>query len=157
MTSGPLPQTFTARLTGEATGPTGIVVPPEVMAALGPKKTPAVWVSCSGHQYRSTVAVRGGRFMIPVSAAERTAAGVKAGDTLEVTLTLDLEPRTVAPPADLEAALAARPEARTAFMLLAPSKQKELVRQLEEAKTPDTRARRLQKWLTALGAGEQES
>ena len=79
MTPGPLPQTFTARLTGEATGPTGIVVPPEIIAALGPKKTPSVQVGFAVHQYRSTVAVRGGRFMIPVSAAERTAAAMRSG------------------------------------------------------------------------------
>ncbi|WP_424951039.1 YdeI/OmpD-associated family protein [Deinococcus sp.] len=146
-------QTFTTTLSGDEVGPTGLRVPPEVMAALGPRKNPAVLVGFAGHTYRSTVAVRGGAFMIPVSAARRAAAGVRAGDTLEVTLDLDLEPRGAQLPADLSAALDAQAGATGAFAALAPSKRKETVRQLEEAKTPETRERRLAKILTALGQG----
>jgi Domain of unknown function (DUF1905) len=40
---------------------TGIVVPPEVVAGLGPSRRPAVRVTIKGHTYRSTVASMGAR------------------------------------------------------------------------------------------------
>lgn len=144
-------QRFTTRLSGEPGKPTGIEVPPDVMAALGERKNPPVRVSFSGHSYRSTVAVMGGRFMVPVSAAHRESAGVQAGDELSVTLELDLEPRTVELPDDLKAALDRQPGGAAAFEALAPSRRKEFVRQLEEAKTPETRERRLTKIVSGLG------
>lgn len=145
-----MPVTFLTHLSGAPDGPTGIEVPPEIMAQLGPKKTPAVTVGLGRHSYRSTVAVRAGRFLIPVSAAHREAAGLKAGDPVEVTLDLDTAPRTVEIPADLEAALS-QIGARAAFDALAPSKRKEAVRQLDEAKTPETRERRLAKIMAQFG------
>ena len=59
---------------------TGLEVPAEVIASLGNSKRPPVVVSLAGHSYRSTVAVMGGVFMIPLSKANREAAGVKGGD-----------------------------------------------------------------------------
>ena len=69
----------------------------------------------NGYTYRSTVAAYGDVFMLPLSAAHRAAAGVKAGDAVEVTIELDTAPRTVEAPADLAAALAAQPGAAAAF------------------------------------------
>ena len=59
---------------------TGIQVPPEVVASLGPSKKPAVKVTINGYTYRSTVATMGGVFMIAVSAEVRERAGVAGGD-----------------------------------------------------------------------------
>jgi antitoxin component of MazEF toxin-antitoxin module len=130
---------------------TGIEVPAAHMAALGLKKNPPVVVYLPGYSYRSTVAVMNGAFMIPLSAAHRQAAGVAAGMQVEVTLELDLAPRSVELPADLAAALAAAPGSQAAFDALAPSKRKELVRQVEEAKASETRTRRIAKIVTDLG------
>ena len=142
--------TFTTYVTGTDGSPTGIEAPPDAITELGPKKNPAVKVHLPGYSYRSTVAVMGGKFMIPLSAAHRTAAGLKAGDRVEVTLELDLEPRTVEIPEDLAAALAAKAGATTAFDALATSKRKEFVRQVVEAKSQETRARRITKIVTEL-------
>jgi hypothetical protein len=122
---------------------TGLVVPAEVVVALGSSKRPPVVVSLAGYSYRSTVAVMGGVFMIPLSKANREAAGVKGGDQVEVKLELDQAPRTVDLPEDLAAALEAKPGARAAFDASAPSMQKEYVRQVESAKAAETRARRI--------------
>lgn len=122
---------------------TGLEVPPEIIAKLGSSKKPAVIVTLAGYTYRNTVAVMGGVFMISLSKANREAAGVKGGDKVEVTLELDSEPRTVTVPDDLAAALAAKPRAMAAFDALAPSKRKEFVRQVEEAKAQETRERRI--------------
>ena len=122
---------------------TGIEIPPEIIASLGTSKKPAVLVTLNGYTYRNTVAVMGGKFMVGVSAEHREAAGVKAGDTLDITLQLDTAPRNVELPNDLAAALAAVAGARAAFDASSPSKRKEFVRQVEDAKTEETRARRI--------------
>jgi uncharacterized protein YdeI (YjbR/CyaY-like superfamily) len=73
---------------------------------------------------------------------------VTAGETVTVTLELDAEPRTVDVPADLARALKAA-GARDAFERLAPSHRKEHVRAIEEAKRPETRAKRMAKTVEA--------
>lgn len=143
--------TFNTNIAGESNGPTGIEVPAESITALGSSKKPAVKINVSGYEYRSTVAVMGGKFTIPLSAAHRTAAGLKAGDPVEVTLELDTEPRTVEIPEDLAAALAERDGATEAFEKLAPSRKKEFVRQVVEAKAEETRQRRITKIVAELG------
>lgn len=142
-------QTFTATITGRASGPTGIQIPPGVMAALGPKKNPAVHISVAGHSYRSTVAVMGGAFMVPLRAAHRAAAGVQAGQQVQVTLALDTVPRTVTLPAELEQALADA-GVRAAHDALPPSRQKESARQVEDARTDATRQRRIARIVAQL-------
>jgi hypothetical protein len=94
---------------------TGIEVPEEVVTALGSGRKPAVLATIGGHTYRSTIATMGGRFMLPVSAENRTAAGVAGGDEVDVDLELDTEPRTIDVPADFAAALDAEPAARKFF------------------------------------------
>ncbi len=129
---------------------TGIVVPPEVVAALGASKRPAVKVTLNGHSYRSTVAPRDGVYMLPLSAEHRLAAGVAAGDEVEVDLELDSEPRTVTVPADLAEALDRDADARRFFDGLSYSHQRQHVLAIEDAKTPETRQRRIDKALTML-------
>ncbi|KAB2854193.1 MAG: DUF1905 domain-containing protein, partial [Anaerolineae bacterium] len=65
---------------------TGLRVPAEVITALGKGKKPPVTVTINGYTYRSTVAAYGDVFMLPLSAENRQAAGVNAGDQIEVTL-----------------------------------------------------------------------
>lgn len=135
--------TFTATLTQEeGKNATGIDVPAEAVAALGSTKRPPVKVTFNGYTYRSTVAAYGDVFKLPVSAEHREAAGVQAGDSLEVTLELDTEPRTVEVPDDLAAALKAAGVTVT-FDALATSRRKEFVRQVNDAKTQATRERRI--------------
>jgi hypothetical protein len=81
---------------------TGFRVPEEVVEALGKGKRPPVQVTIGDHTYRSTMPVMGGAFMIPLSAENREAAGVTAGDEAEVRLEVDTEPREVIVPRDLQ-------------------------------------------------------
>lgn len=131
---------------------TGLRVPAEAVAALGKQKRPKVKVSLNGYTYRTTVAAYGDVFMLPLSAENRKAAGVKAGDEVEVTIELDLEPRIVAVPGDLAAALSAKPGAAVAFDALSYTMRKEYVRQVEEAKAQETRDRRIAGIVAKLGA-----
>jgi hypothetical protein len=136
--------TFTTILEqAEGKNATGLRVPAEAVAALGTHKRPKVMVSLNGYTYRSTVAAYGDVFMLPVSAEHRQAAGVKAGDQVEVTIELDQAPRTVDVPDDLAAALAQKPGARAAFEALSYTMRKEYVRQVETAKAQETRTRRI--------------
>lgn len=129
----------------------GIVVPAEAVAALGPGKRPPVTVTLKGYSYRSTVAVMGGRFLLPLAKVHRDAARVEGGQTVTVTLELDTAPRDTPVPADLEAALQAA-GALDAFRALAPTHRKEWVRSVDEAKKPETRLRRIEKAVAAVTA-----
>ena len=91
---------------------TGFEVPPEAVESLGSGKRPAVTVTINGYTYRTTIARMGNAYMVPVSAERREAAGIAAGDEIEVDIELDTAPRVVEVPADLAAALAAAPGAR---------------------------------------------
>lgn len=121
---------------------TGIEVPPEVLDALGGGKRPAVAVVVNGFEYRSTVGVMGGAFLIPFSSDKRAASGIAGGDALVVDLELDTAPRTVEVPEDLSSALDAA-GVRAAFDALSPSARKAHVTSVESAKAADTRARRV--------------
>ena len=143
---------FRATLETNGRTATGIEVPTSVVDALAAGKRPPVRVTLHEHTYRTTVARMGGRFLVPVSAEVRRAAGVTAGDELDVGIELDDAPRTVDVPADLAAALAEAPAAAQAWEKLAYTHQKEWARSVEDAKKPDTRARRIAAAVEALRA-----
>jgi hypothetical protein len=151
MAEGSVPSSVTFRSTVELGGKTatGIEVPPDAVAALDHGKRPPVRVTVGGHTYPSTVAVMGGRYLVPLAAEHRIAAGVAAGDEVEVTLTLDDAPRTVEVPEDFAVALDSA-GVRQAFDALAFSHRKEHVRAIEEAKKPETRAKRIAKAIEML-------
>ncbi len=152
-TAGGDPLHFTAILQLHGKTATGIEVPAAIVAALGGGKRPAVSVTINGYTYRSTVAPMGGVFMLPVSAEVRAGAGIAAGDVLTVTLTPDTAPREVAVPPDLAAAFDVAPAARRAFDALSYSNKRRHVLSVEEAKTPETRQRRIDKAVEALREG----
>jgi hypothetical protein len=131
---------------------TGLVVPPEVVEALGAGKKPAVWVTIGGHTYRSTNAPRGGQFLLPLSGENRAAAGVAAGDDVEVDVDVDTEPRVAEVPNDLAAALDAEPDLRRRFDALSYSHQSQHVLAVGGARTEATRERRIAAVVAAMRA-----
>ena len=154
MTSTPPSTTFETTLAGSG-GKTGIVVPPEAVAALAAGKRPKVLVDLNGHAYRSTVAVMGGQYMVGVSAAVRAATGVAPGDQQRVTLTLAQTPREVEVPPDLAAALAADEQAGAFFATLSNSLQRYHVDTVNGAKTEQTRQRRIDKAVALFREGKK--
>jgi bifunctional DNA-binding transcriptional regulator/antitoxin component of YhaV-PrlF toxin-antitoxin module len=135
---------------------TGIRVPEEIVAALGTSKKPPVKITINDYTYRSTVASMGGHFMIPVSAEIRKAAGVEAGDEVEVDIELDTETREVAVPADFLDALENETEAKQFFDGLSYSNKRRLVFAIEDAKTAETRQRRIDKTTAMLREGRAQ-
>lgn len=134
---------FRAELELDGKTATGITVPAEVIDTLGAGRRPAVSVTINGHTFRTTIGSMGGVAKIPVSSAVRAAAGVAAGDTLDVEVVADTAPRPVSVPDDLAAVLAGQPEARDFFAQLSQSRQRAYVTWIEQAKKPDTRASRV--------------
>lgn len=130
----------------------GIPVPEEIIEQLGAGKRPLVRVTLNQYTYPRAVAVMDGKYRISLSAEHRQAAGVQGGEEVQITLELDLAPRTVEIPKDLEAALL-NAGALEVFEKSAPSMKKEYVRQVEEAKAPETRSRRIAKIVEKLSQG----
>lgn len=127
-------------------------VPEEVMSRLGSSKKPAVRVTVQGYAYRTTIGVMGGKYLIPVSAEHRKGAGIAAGDQVEVRLELDTEPRELEVPADFQEALALNEKAKVFFEGLSYSNKRRFVLNIEEAKTAETRQRRIEKAVAALAS-----
>jgi hypothetical protein len=135
---------------------TGIPIPAEVVASFGTGKRYPVVATINGHSYRTTVVVYSGEFMIPLAAENREAAGVSAGQEIEVDLVLDTAPREVEVPEDLTAAFSSSPAARAFFDSLSYTHRKEYVRWIEEAKKPETRASRVEKTVALLAEGKPQ-
>jgi Bacteriocin-protection, YdeI or OmpD-Associated/Domain of unknown function (DUF1905) len=145
---------FTTTIQGSG-NKTGIEVPEEVVTALGAGRRPPVVVTMNGASYRSSIAVMGGRNMVGVSAANRQLTGVSAGDTVEVAMKLDTRPRTIEVPEDLAAALESEPEAKAFYEALNYSSQRRYVEPITDARTPETRSRRVAKTVADLKAGKK--
>ncbi|MEV7662771.1 YdeI/OmpD-associated family protein [Paenarthrobacter sp. NPDC089316] len=145
---------FTTTIVGDG-NKAGIEIPSSVVEALGAGRKPPVVVTINGRSYRSSIAVMGGKYMVGVSAANRQLTGAAAGDTVEVGLEVDNEPRVVEVPADLAAALDGEPDAKAFYATLNYSAQRRYVEPIADAKTEETRARRIAKVVTDLKAGKK--
>jgi hypothetical protein len=130
---------------------TGITIPFDVQKEYGTRARVPVRGTLNGAPFRSSIVPMGGRHMMVVPKKLRDAAGVGAGETVTVVMERDTEPRVVTPPADLAAALDADEAAKAAWAKLSYTHQKEHVLAIEEAKKPETRARRLARTLEVLG------
>jgi len=131
-------------------------VPKDVVSGLGSSRRPAVRVTIKGYTYRSTVARMGGEYLVGVSADNRQAAGVQAGEDVVVDVELDTEPRVLAVPADLREALDRDGRAGAFFDSLSYSNKRRLVLPIEAAKTSETRQRRVAKTVSALRDGRAQ-
>jgi hypothetical protein len=134
---------------------TGISVPEEIVEQLEAGKKPAVRVTVNKYTYRNTIAVMGGKFMISVSANIRAKAEIKGGDKVTVELELDTEPREVALPTDFKEALDKNSNARRFFNALSYSNKQRYVLPIGEAKTEETRLRRIEKAIGDLNEGKK--
>jgi len=127
---------------------TGITIPFDVEKIFGAKRVPVkVWVN--GAEYRSTVMRMSGKYMMAVPKVFREAAGIKAGETISVTMEKDSEKRTVKVPQDLAEALE-KADLTEVFSKMSYTHQKEYVNAVNEAKREETRIRRIEKTIEQL-------
>lgn len=92
----------------------------------------------------SLVPIGHGRHRLFVNGGMRAAAAVGVGDTVSFRLAAT-QPQQVRPPADVVAALKRVEGASAAFDRLSPSHRRELLRSVNDARTPETRKRRIEK------------
>ena len=131
---------------------TGVEVPAKIVEDLGSTKRPLVRVTINGYTYRSAIAPMGGTFMLGISEEVRNNANVKAGDTIDVQVELDTQPRDVVVPPELAQALAKNAKAKKYFDSLSYSGKVRLVAPIAYGKTAETRERNLAKAIRELEA-----
>lgn len=130
-------------------------VPFDLKEAFG-RARPPIRVTIRGHTWRTTPGVYDGVGHVVVNRAVKAATGVDAGDRVRVTMELDAEPRSVAVPADVRAALASDPAAQAAFERLSFTHRREYVEWVEEAKRSETRSRRIGSTIERVRQGEPQ-
>lgn len=118
-----------------------IALPFDPKAVFGKVRAP-VKVTVNKYTWRSTIAAMGGPACIPFRRSNREVAGVSDGDVVTVRVELDTEARTVTTPPDLLRALKAA-DVVDRWKALSYTHQREHVEAIEEAKKPETRARRI--------------
>jgi bifunctional DNA-binding transcriptional regulator/antitoxin component of YhaV-PrlF toxin-antitoxin module len=128
---------------------TGITIPFDVEEVFGAKRVP-VKATINGEVYRGSIVRMGGKYLLGIPKAFRQKAGLVAGDNIVVTIERDEEERKVELPADLAHELRKDPSLNDAWKKLSYTIRKEQARGLEDAKKPETRARRLEKTLELL-------
>jgi hypothetical protein len=148
-------QTFKADLFKGDGDTAGFVIPDKIVEAFGQGKKPKVTVTLNGNfSYPNTIAVMGGKFMIGVSKERRKLAGVEPGDKIEVTLELDTAPRVMEVPPDLQRALDKNKSAKAYFATLSYSNQRRHIDPINQAKSDETRARRIEKSVALFAQGK---
>jgi hypothetical protein len=128
----------------------GLEVPADVVETLAGGKRPRVTVTLNGHSWSTRIAILRGRYLIGLSNAHRSAAGVAVGEPVDVEVELDTEPINVTEPTDVAQVLDSDPLARAGYDRLTISQRKQHIRVIESAKRPETRARRIETMLAAL-------
>lgn len=107
-------------------------------------------ITFRGSVFRTSISVYRGQWMMVVNRAMRD-AGMVPGARYRCDVRLDAEERSVEVPADLAKALRAA-GVHTAFDALSYTRRKEHVRQVEDAKRPETRTRRIAAIIEALSS-----
>jgi hypothetical protein len=120
-----------------------IELPFDVRAEYGQARPP-VQGTVNGYPFRTTVAVYGGKSYIGFRREIRDGAGIAPGDAVEIQLERDDAPRDVVVPDDLAEALAAETGLREAFDRMSFTHRREYAKAIDDAKRPETRARRVQ-------------
>jgi bifunctional DNA-binding transcriptional regulator/antitoxin component of YhaV-PrlF toxin-antitoxin module len=142
-------QTFkTLLLKADGMDATGIKLPFDIEVVWGSKRV-KVKALINGVEYRGSAVRMGGEYWMGVPKAFRDAAGIQAGDHIEVTMERDEEPRTVTPPDELLSAIADA-GLQTAWDSQNYTNQKESARSVAEAKSTETRAKRIEKVIAML-------
>ena len=130
-----------------------VVVPKEIAATFSTKR-PAVEVVLNGTGFAARLAVYGAQCYLGVRKDQLRAAGVAAGDTVDITLTeVAVDEPASAPAVDspeLIAALAADEAAGRAYADLPPEHRQEYARWVGASATEEVRSARVARTLARL-------
>ncbi len=135
---------------------TWIRIPFNVLEVFGTRARVPVKGTINGFPFRSSIFPEGGgTHYMAVNKAMKAGAKAQAGDEIEVVMERDEEPRVITPPADFLKSLKADSKAQARWEKLSYTHQKEYVKAIEEAKKPETRARRIEKAVAELATGKK--
>ena len=142
---------FKVKLLGEKGSEVAALKPPfDVVEVFQKKGRVPVKGTINGFPYRSSLMNMGDGHMMVVNAHLRSGAQCKAGDTVAVLMELDEEKRTVTVPAYLQKIIRSDPGAAEFWETISFTHQKEYVREIEDAKRPETREKRIAAMMNAL-------
>ncbi len=128
-----------------------VSVPEEVAGRFPPGRAVPVVATVGGITKRTTLIPSGaGSFRLYIDGAMRKAAGVDAGDPVGVALRPDRGSRELPVPEDFSRALSRSADARREFAASTRAMRREVLRYIEHAKSPETRARHIDYCLRVL-------
>jgi hypothetical protein len=142
---------FKVKLFGMPGMETAALKPPlDVPKVFGRKGRVPVKGTINGFPYRSSLMNMGDGHMMVVNAQIRAGAKCKAGDMVNVVMDVDEDKRTVQVPAYLKKIINSDPLAKEFWSKQSFTHQKEYVREIEDAKRPETREKRIAAMMDAL-------
>jgi ABC-type multidrug transport system ATPase subunit len=142
------PQTFKAVITLAGTRAI-IKVPFDPNAVWGNRTNHYATGTIDGHRYRGVMEPAGAGYFLPLGPAWRRDNGLDAGASVEVVLYPDgLQVGDLSP--DVSQALESEPGARARFESLATGYRRNMIRWIESAKRPETRATRIKRVIRFL-------
>jgi hypothetical protein len=110
-----------------------------------------VRINFNGEPYRGSLVRMGTEcHIVPILKTIREKIGKGIGDSVEVEVFLDDEPRLVEVPQDVQDAMKKNLQAKEKFTALSYSHQREYVLWIDEAKKVETRQRRIEKLIATL-------
>ncbi|NTW44172.1 MAG: DUF1905 domain-containing protein [Anaerolineaceae bacterium] len=110
-----------------------------------------VRINFNGELYRGSLVRMGTEcHIVPILKTIREKIGKGIGDSVEVEVFLDDEPRLVEVPQDVQDAMKKNLQAKEKFTALSYSHQREYVLWIDEAKKVETRQRRIEKLIATL-------
>jgi hypothetical protein len=128
-----------------------VSVPPEIVAQFPGGRAVPVAATVAGRTKRTTlIPASDGTFRLYLDTAMRKAAGVDAGEPVAVALCLDHASRELPVPGDFNRALARVAPAKREFAAATPAMRREVLRYIEHAKAPETRARHIAQCVRVL-------
>jgi hypothetical protein len=140
---------------GEKTGWTYVTIPADIVSQLKPNTRLTFRVKGKLDKFPisevSILPMGGGDFIMPLNANLRKGIGKRHGATLTLQITEDKAPFKFN--ADFLECLADEPSASKYFQTLTPSHQRYFSKWIDDAKTLQTRTRRIARAVTALSRG----
>jgi hypothetical protein len=130
--------------------------PVDVPKTFGIKGRVPVKGTINGFPFRSSLMNMGEGHMMVVNAELRAGGHCKAGDVVDIVLERDDAKRTVAVPAALKKIINSDAKAKAYWAKLSYTHQKEYVREIEGAKKPETREKRIATMMDALRRGARK-
>jgi Domain of unknown function (DUF1905)/Bacteriocin-protection, YdeI or OmpD-Associated len=147
-------QKFKVKLIGhEGTQVAALKPPFYVIAVFGRKGRVPVKGTINGFAFRSSLMNMGDGHMMAVNAQLRAGAHCKGGDTVDVVMEFDEDERKVEVPAYLKKIINSDGKAQEFWGKLSFTHQKEYVREIEGAKRPETKGKRIAVMMDALSQG----